>query len=150
MKRWLPLLLCLLLAPLGARAQAVPVDDSASQVLGGLVRMAWEDIAPGRSNRLIGRTTVLVRLDTAPLRGRRGRIFHVLSRQASPVDASWTTRGVLLPGTVSDGERTLVYSGLIDQDLLEDTFELTIVADGEQLSRPEWLKFSFEFEPEGL
>ena len=149
MSRLLPLLLCLLLAAPAALAQAIPVDDSSSQVLGGLVRMEWEDPAPGRSDRLMGRVTVLVRLDTAPLRGRRGRIFHVLAPQSTPVQAEWTTRGVLLPGTVADGERTLVYAGAIDQDLIEDTFQLTIIADGRLLSRPEQLEFSFEFEPEG-
>jgi hypothetical protein len=97
----------------------------------------------------MGKVTVLVRLDTAPLRGRRGRLFHVLSKQPSPVQAEWTTRGVLLPGSVADGERTLVYAGLIDQDLIEDTLQLTIIADGKLLSRPEQLEFSFEFEPEG-
>lgn len=149
MSRSLFLGLCLLLASHVVRAQAIPVDDSSSQVLGGLVRMQWEDPAPGRSDRLMGKVTVLVRLDTAQIRGRRGRIFHVLAKQSTPVQAVWTTRGVLLPGAVTDGERTLVYTGVVDRDVIEDTFQITIIADGNLLSRPEQLEFSFEFEPEG-
>jgi hypothetical protein len=90
-----------------------------------------------------------VRLDTSPWNGRRGRIYHQLSRQGNPVTVSWTTRGPLLPGEVRDGERTLVYTGLVSTDLLEDTFLLTITANADQLSRLDQLEFSFEFEPEG-
>ena len=135
-------------APSPAAASAVRIDDSSSQVLTGLVRMQWEHAAPGRGDDLVGQVTVLVRLDTAPLRGQRGRIYHVLGRLATPVQASWTTRGPLLPGTVRDGERTLVYAGPITTDMIEDTFVLTLRADGGQLARPEQLAFHFEFEPE--
>ncbi|HEY9142968.1 MAG TPA: hypothetical protein VIM90_02925 [Arenimonas sp.] len=129
--------------------QAVRLDDSSSQVLSGLVRMKWEDPAPGRSDMLVGQVTVLVRLDTSPFKGRSGRIYHVLGRQATPVEASWTARGPLLPGAVRDGERTMVYAGPITTDLIEDTFVLTLRADANLLSRPEQLEFHFEFEAEG-
>lgn len=145
----LVLLLLLALPTAAAAQQAIRIDDSASQVLSGLVRMKWEDPAPGRSDMLVGQVTVLVRLDTAPLQGRSGRIYHVLGRQASPVEASWTARGPLLPGTVRDGERTLIYAGAITTPMIEDTFVLTLRADGNLLSRPEQLEFHFEFEPEG-
>ena len=138
-----------LLSAGAARAQAVRLDDSASQVLTGLVRMQWEDPAPGRSDMLVGQVTVLVRIDTSELRGRSGRIFHVLGRQATPVEASWTARGPLLPGQLKDGERALVYAGPISTDLLEDTFVLTLRADANLLSRPEQLEFHFEFEADG-
>lgn len=129
--------------------QAVRLDDSSSQVLSGLVRMKWEDPAPGRSDMLVGQVTVLVRLDTSPFKGRSGRIYHVLGREATPVQASWTARGPLLPGALSDGERALVYAGPITTDLIEDTFVLTLRADANLLSRPEQLEFHFEFEAEG-
>lgn len=143
-------LLALCSAP--AMAQSQRVDDSGTQVLGGLVRMKWESVAPqpGKANLLVGQITVLVRLDMSPWRGRRGRLYQELSKQPSPVTASWTTRGALLPGAVRDGERTLVYAGSVDADRFEDTFILTIQADADLLSRPEQLEFSFTFEPEGL
>jgi len=131
-----------------ATAQAIRLDDSASQVLSGLVRMNWEEPTPGRGDMLLGQVTVLVRLDTAALRGRSGRIYQVLDRQATPVDVSWTARGLLLPGTLRDGERTLVYAGPIAADTIEDTLVLTIRADGNRLAHPEQLAFHFEFEAE--
>lgn len=131
-----------------AYAQAIRLDDSASQVLSGLVRMNWEQPAPGRGDMLVGQVTVLVRLDTSALRGRSGRIYHVLGRQATPVEVSWTSRGPLLPGTLHDGDRTLVYAGLVTTDAIEDTLVLTIRADGNRLAHPEQLAFHFEFEPE--
>ncbi|KFL36856.1 hypothetical protein [Arenimonas donghaensis] len=149
MTRAVILIALLLLSAGAARAQAVRLDDSASQVLTGLVRMQWEDPAPGRSDMLVGQVTVLVRIDTSELRGRSGRIFHVLGRQATPVEASWTARGPLLPGQLKDGERALVYAGPISTNLLEDTFVLTLRADANLLSRPEQLEFHFEFEADG-
>lgn len=141
--------LLLLALAFPAFGQAVRIDDSATQVLTSLVRMKWEDPAPGRSDMLVGQVTVLVRLDMAPFQGRSGRIYHVLGRQATPVEASWTSRGVLLPGVLRDGERTLVYAGPMTTPMIEDTLVLTLRADGALLSRPEQLRFHFEFEAEG-
>lgn len=144
-------LLALLLCPGPAQAESHRVDDSASQVLGGLVRMKWETAAPqpGRANMLVGQVTILVRLDMSPWKGRSGRLYHQLEKQPSPVLASWTTRGALLAGELRDGDRTLVYAGLVTTDRMEDTFVLTLRADADLLSRPELLEFSFVFEPEG-
>lgn len=152
MKRILAILLAIALAlPGTAFAQPQRIDDTGSQVLGGLVRMQWESETPSATspNMLQGQITVLVRLDMSPWLGQRGRVYHVLSKQPTPVEARWTTRGVLLPGTVRDGERTLVYAGTVSADRLEDTFTLLIRANGDLLSQPEQLEFSFEFEPEG-
>lgn len=155
MSRALALLLlaaCLACLPrTGLAQQAHRVDDSASQVLGGLVRMKWKDVrpGPGASNELVGQTTVLTRLDMSPFRGRSGRLFMVLGPQSGPVRASWTTRGVLLPGELRDGERTLVYAGLVGADLFEDTMVLTITASADVFAQPDRLEFHFEFEPEG-
>lgn len=139
------------LLPSAAQAQALPVDDSASQVLGSTLRLRWDDPMPvaGRAATLSGTVTVLVRLDVRPWRGRTGRIYHVLPKQrATDVVATWTTQGPMLPGRLRDGERTLVYSGPIDVDQLQDTFRLTIQADGDRMERSEQLKFSFEIELE--
>lgn len=138
-------------ACLPAVAATYRVDDSASQVQGSSVRMKWDDVAPKRGARatVSGQTSVIVRLNVAPWKGRQGRIYMRLPAQPSaPVTASWTTRGPLLPGTLRDGERSLVYAGLIQTDLIEDTQLLTIEADGPRLTRAEQLDFTFEIDVE--
>jgi hypothetical protein len=150
---WRAALLALLLAaPLLAGAQqALPVDDRASEVLGGPLRMRW-DTPTGRhdaSPTVSGEVAVQVRLDVAPWLGRQGRIFMTLAPQAGTrVDVQWTTRGVLLPGALRDGERALVYAGPLRAPRLEDVQQLTIRADGARLVRPEQLHFAFEIELE--
>jgi hypothetical protein len=137
------------LVTLPVSAQAYRVDDGGSQVLGGPLRL--KPITPmprGQlATALFGDTRVLVRLDVAPWKGRRGRIYMTLPQHAGgQVAATWTTQGRLLPGTVRSGERTLVYAGPIDADALEDTLRLSIQADGRDLSRGEQLAFSFEID----
>lgn len=147
----LALLLPAVLAAGPAAAQAQPVDDSGSQVMSSTLRLSWDESTPlvRRSSTLSGTLTVIVRLDVSPWRGQRGRIYQVLpSQPGTPVQASWTTHGVLLPGAMRDGERALVHAGPIDTDLIEDTLRLTIQADGNRLSRQELLHFTFEFEPD--
>ncbi len=141
---------CLL--PAVAAAQTYPVDDSASQVLqSGPLKMRWDSLVPrpGQAATMSGQVEVLVRLDVSAWRGRRGRIYHKLPTLASgPVTVRWSANGPLLPGTLRDGERTLVYSGPIASDRIEDTFRMTIQADGERVLRPQDLVFSFEIELE--
>lgn len=132
-----------------AYAETFPVDDSRSQVLDNNIRMQWESVAPGRgrSTNVVGQTTVLLRLDVAPWRGRSGRIFMLLpARAESPIEARWTTRGYLQPGLLRSGERALVFAGVITADQVEDTLVLRITTDGERLERDETLQFSFEIE----
>lgn len=132
-----------------AFAETFPVDDSRSQVLDNNIRMQWESVAPGRgrSTNVVGQTTVLLRLDVAPWRGRSGRIFMLLpARAESPIEARWTTRGYLQPGVLRSGERALVFAGMITTDQVEDTLVLRITTDGERLERAETLQFSFEIE----
>lgn len=145
------LLLGLLSASLSAFSAlaAERVDDSGTQVLGGLTRLEWMDPSPGASNVMAGQVTVLVRLDVSPWQGRNVRIYQRLSKQAMPVRVEWTARGPLLPGAMADGERALVYSGPVTGATLSDTFVLTILADGQLFERPEVLDFSFEIELEG-
>lgn len=140
----------LLAATAFATSQAAePVDDSASQVLGGLTRLEWVDPAPGASNLMAGQVTVLVRLDVSPWQGRNVRIYQSLAKQTMPLRVEWTARGPLLPGALADGERALVYAGPITTPSLTDTFVLSIYADGQLFERPEVLDFSFEIELEG-
>jgi|TARA_R100000455_G_scaffold13388_1_gene6057 hypothetical protein len=125
------------------------VDDTGTQVLGGLTRLEWVDPSPGASNVMAGQVTVLVRLDVSPWQGRNVRIYQTLSKQTMPVRVEWTARGPLLPGAMSDGERGLVYSGPVTGPTLSDTFVLTILTDGQLFERPEVLDFAFEIELEG-
>jgi hypothetical protein len=133
-------------------AQTFPVDDSASQVLeAGPIRMRWNSLVPqpGQASTMTGQVVVLVRLDVSPWRGRRARIYQTLpSQPIGPVNVQWTANGPLLPGALRDGGRTLVYSGPIQSDRLEDTFRMTIQADGNRVLRPQDLTFAFEIEPE--
>lgn len=148
--RLLPLLLAF--PCIAATAQTFPVDDSASQVLeSGPLKMRWDSLVPrpGQPSTMTGQVVVLVRLDVAQWRGRRGRIYQRLAPVPNgPVTAAWSANGPLLPGRVRDGERALVFSGAIASERIEDTFRLTIQADGSRVLRPQDLNFSFEFEPE--
>ncbi len=148
-------MLLLLIAMLWAfpiAAQTYPVDDSASQVLeAGPIKMRWDTLVPqpGQASSMTGQVVVLVRLDVAQWRGRRARIYQTLpSLPIGPVDVRWTANGPLLPGTLRSGGRTLVYTGPIQSDRLEDTFRMTIQADGNRVLRPQDLTFSFEIELE--
>lgn len=146
-----PLLIAAILACGSLSAAAAErIDDSGSRVLGTpLTRMRW-DTAPGRmSDTVVGQTSVLVHLDVAPWQGRQGRIFMVLAPQPiGRVDLTWTSHGLLLPGQMRDGERRLVYAGLITAPVIEDVQQLEIRADGNRLVRPEQMDVSFEMESE--
>jgi hypothetical protein len=133
-------------------AQTYPVDDSASQVLeAGPVKMRWDSLVPqtGQASTMTGQVVVLVRLDVSPWRGRRARIYQTLpSQPIGPVNVRWTANGPLLPGALRDGGRTLVYAGPIQSNRFEDTFRMTIQADGNRVLRPQDLTFAFEIELE--
>jgi len=140
-------------APAVAQSSAaLPVDDRASQVMTpSEVAMKWDSLVPGpgRSDRITGQVLILVRLDVSSWQGRQGRIYQRLAPQpGSPVVAHWTSQGPLLPGSVRDGERTLVYSGTLLTPRMEDTFRMTLEADGGRVVRPQNLDFTFEIELE--
>lgn len=134
-----------------AGAETFRVDDSASRVLGGTLRLKPVDTASrGRlSPTVYGQIRVNVRLDLRPWAGRQGRVYLTLpSKPDGSVVARWTSQGRLLAGVLRGGERTLVYAGPIPAGMLEDTLELMIEADGSHLRRAEDLLFAFEIEPE--
>lgn len=147
-RSWLALLVGVLVCH-AAGAATHRVDDSGSQVQGPSLRMKWDEPVPQAGARAMvsGATTVLVRLHLAQWRGRQGRVYMTLPAQsAGEFTATWTTRGVLLPGALRAGERALVYAGPIQTELLEDTMRLLIQADGQRLTRAEQLDFSFEID----
>ncbi len=133
-------------------AETWKVDDSGSQVQGSnTVRMQWDDRVPraGAPSTVSGQAIVLVRLNLSPWRGRQARIYMALPTPPSgPLTATWTTRGILLPGTLRSGERTLVHAGPIQAEVLEDTMRLLIQTDGQRLAHTGQLDFSFEIDVE--
>lgn len=132
-----------------AIAQTYRVDDSASQVLGGTLRLKPQPPA-GRGqldSNVAGEIAVAVRLDVSPWKGRQGRIYlTVPTRPGAAITTRWTTQGRLLPGVLRSGERALVYAGPIQTDTIEDTLRLEIQADGRKLRRDEQLAFAFEID----
>lgn len=138
-----------LAAPQAVGAAVHAVDDSASRVVGGPVRMHWEAPEGRRWKAVAGTLAVHVRLNVSPWQGRVGRIYmRVPAQPAGRIDVEWTTHGVLSPGALRDGERRLVYAGVIPGPVLEDLQHLRIRADGERLTRAEQLQFLFEIEVE--
>ena len=135
-----------------AQASTFRVDDSGSQVLRPSVNMKWDDDTAGLRRGVLpsgvtGQLPVLVRLNVQPWQGKMGRIYMTMPPiPAGPMTATWTTQGRLLPGALRSGERALVYQGIIGPDVLEDTFLITLQADGNQLVRSERLEFSFEID----
>ena len=76
----------------------------------------WREAAPrgGASHQMTGTLPLRVRLNVAPWLKRTGRIYLVLpAQQPGGMTATWTTHGLLLPGQLTAGSRSLVYSGLI-------------------------------------
>ncbi len=132
-----------------ATAQTYRVDDSASQVLGGTLRLKPQPPS-GRSqldSNVAGEIAVAVRLDVSPWKGRLARIYlTVPARPGAAITARWSTQGRLLPGVLGSGERTLVYTGPIQTEMIEDTLRLAIQADGRKLRRDEQLAFAFEID----
>ena len=133
-----------------ARAATFVVDDGASAPQESTALLRWRRLAPSRakdSNTLEGAIAVMVRLNLAPWMHRTGRVFLVLPEEGTaPVRVTWTTQGRLLPGSITPGNRVLVYAGPITTALLEETLSLQIEADGSRLPNMQRLKFHFEID----
>jgi hypothetical protein len=126
------------------------VDDGASIPQESTALLRWRQAAPSRSNdnTMDGALSVVVRLKLAPWIDRPGRVFLALPEQGitTPVKVSWTTHGRLLPGTLTPGNRVLVFAGPITTPVLEETLTLQIEADGSRLIGTQRLKFRFEID----
>ena len=124
------------------------VDDSGTVVLDPSVEMQWQPInRVGASNIVSADTKVSVQLNLAAWVGTSGRIYMTLPRTSGPtVRASWTTGGLLLPGTLISGDRALVYAGPVSSAVFRDLLDITLEADGARLTEPEALAFGFEIE----
>ena len=144
-----PLALALCMAfPAGATT-TFRVDDSLTLPNESNQAMKWRSLAPNRTvgNAVEGTSVITIRLNTAPWVNRPGKIYMALPEQPiGQVTAEWTTQGRLLPGQVISGNRTLVYSGIIKSNMLEDTIALKITADGRRLVAAQRLQFYFEID----
>ena len=133
-----------------ALAATYRVDDSATIPQDGSVTLRWSRPGPrtrAAMSEIQGSTMVQVRLNLKPWVNRTARLYIVLPEQpATPVSASWTTQGRLLAGQVVPGQRTLVYSGSITQDRLDETLALQIRADGTRMTASQRLNFHFEID----
>jgi hypothetical protein len=132
-----------------AVAATFHVDDSASLPNETTTAMRWKSLSPSRTadNVVEGTTLVTVRLNVAPWLNRTGKIYMVLPVQpVGQVKAEWATQGRLLPGQLISGNRTLVYTGPIRSNMIEDTLALKLQADGRRLAALQRLQFHFEID----
>ena len=133
--------------PSSAR-QTFRVDDSGTVVLDPSLEMQWQSVGRVSASNIVSASTrVSVQLNLSLWLGLSGRIFMNLPRTSGPtVRASWTTGGILHPGTLISGDRALVYSGPISSAVLRDVLDIELEADGARLNEPEALTFGFEIE----
>jgi hypothetical protein len=142
-------LLVALSIALPAAATTYRVDDALTLPHESNQAMKWRSLAPSRTsgNSIEGTSVITIRLDTSPWINRPGKIYMALPEQPiGPVTAEWTTQGRLLPGSLISGNRTLVYSGIIKSNTMEDTIALKITADGRRLVAAQRLQFYFEID----
>ena len=134
----------------GQKLSPQRIDDSATVVLDSAPAMSWRSLTPkSRDNAIIGRTRVNVKLATAPWIGKPGKIYMVLPAETTgSVKVAWRTQGVLLDGQLAAGGRTLVYSGTIREQRIEDILEVQIEADGTRVRNAQQLRFHFEIDLE--
>jgi len=124
------------------------VDDTGTAVLDPSLEMKWQPIGRSGASRIVtAETHVSVQLNLAAWVGHSGRIYMTLPRTTGPtVRASWTTGGVLLPGMLISGDRTLVFAGGVNASIIRDLLAIKLEADGSRLTEPEALFFGFEIE----
>ena len=143
------LALVAMLAVASANAATFRVDDSLTLPNEQSTPMKWRSLAPNRSvgHAVEGSSILTVRLNVAQWLNKTGRIYMGLPEQPiGQVTAEWSTQGRLLPGQLLSGNRTLVYSGPIRANLIEDTIVLRLQADGRRLASTQRLQFYFEID----
>jgi hypothetical protein len=133
-----------------AHAKTITIDDSGTAALEPFVNMRWKSPTPPRSgadDRMIGTTTIQVRLNVMPWLKHSGRIYLSLpAQQPGPIGASWIAQGRFLSGRVESGTRALVYAGPITTPFMEDVFKFQFDVNGTLLRRPFPVTFRFEMD----
>jgi len=145
------LLLVVLVTAVPADAKTTVIDDSGTLPYDAPLVLHWQQLSPRPpvNNRMTGTLTLRVKLNVARWLRRPGRIYLVLpAQQPGAMSASWSTQGRLLPGRLSSGSRSLVYSGLITTAFIEDVMQLTLDVDGTQMRQLYHVNFRFEMDEE--
>ncbi len=135
-----------------AQATTIRLDDAGSHPIPPNVQMQWRTLGLGgaaTARQMEAQINVAIRLDTRAHAGRRARVYMVLPQDGgSTLQVQWNTQGRLLPGRLGNGERTLVYQGVIPGNTLEDRLQVYLMADGEWMRASRRLEFYFELESE--
>ncbi len=99
------------------------------------------------------RSNVEVRLDTADYKGQNARIYLGLPRQIQGINSieyfilGWKTNRLFFPGEVRPGNRTLIYDGSIETDLMIDLFTFTLRVNANHITGKIRYAPIFEIEP---
>lgn len=143
------LIALLFLFSLNANAQRISrIDDSRTVVLTPIVKMDWasEEV---KNTAMIGTMVVDVHLNLEKWQGQTGNIYMLLSSSSSPDwIVKWkSTSGKLRDGGLRYSERTLVYSGPINFNSIEDRLQFSLSKNAALVERRnEKIEFLFEFE----
>jgi hypothetical protein len=144
------LFIAALLATFGALAKGTyAISDAQSQVLDTQLPLKWRSISPAKGDHTVeGTTRVQIKLDTQAWVGQSARIYMALPAQSgSTIVARWVTQNSILQnGQLNSGQRALVWSGVVQTNMLEDVFTVTIQTDGRLLSASQMLRFYFEMD----
>ena len=143
---------CLAPAATAASWQTFVVDDSMTQVLSGGTRLNWRTPTPSRhaADQLTASVSVDVVLNLTPWVGKLARIYMVMPPlPQSTLTVQWTTRGLLMPGQLSGGQRQLVFQGVVPGARLEDLMRVTALANAGDPTTPPRVNFTFEIEVQG-
>ncbi len=149
MKRALLVALLLSLMAVQVRAETVVLDDSASprQQISTEFRWLVERLDTNAPEDELFRLRGVVsgleyRLDTSGFIGRRARIYLLFPEDTPGIERggdarlSWRSRGVFTDGAVTQGERALVFDGVVESAQMSDTLDLTIDLDARALGGP--------------
>lgn len=138
----------LLVASTSVPAGTYRLDDSLTHTVPANVQMQWRPVERGvRDSGMQAWVRVNVRIDTRDWVGQRGQVYMVMARDDSAsITADWTTEGRLLPGRISPGQRTLVFSGTITTATLEDQFVMRLQSQADWRGDTRRLNFHFELD----
>jgi hypothetical protein len=133
-----------------AQAKTTIIDDSGTATVEPFVSMKWKSAMPprsGRDNRMVGVTTILVRLNVMPWLKHSGRIYLSLPAQdPGPIAASWIAQGRFLSGRVQSGNRVLIYAGPITAPFMDDVLKFQFEVNGILMRRAFPVSFRFEMD----
>ena len=116
---------------------------------GAAPALRWRSaVPPKNAPDLLGvNLTVDVVLNVTPWVGKLARIYMVMPTvPQSSLMLQWATRGTLLAGQISGGQRQLVFQGVIPGSRIEDTMLVTATTDARDPSTPSRVNFTFEIE----